>query len=133
MPLPFDIGDPPEEPPNSCAYPERWRWHYVAYQQHVLGKYQRCACGDSWPCPVGRFAIRGLLDTCAADYVAMGVVAMTEARGGGWLRTVDTGTCKWCGKAIELRRVLGWVHIAEAFYVCRVEMPGLGRAEPTRR
>jgi hypothetical protein len=119
MTPPFDIDSPPREPPNHCVYPERWRWHYSAYQRHLPGRYQRCVCGDSWPCPVQKFAVRGLLDACTGTKAAVGVVAAGTTEGA--LFVLDMGTCRWCRESIELRRVWGWVHREReaGLYLCR--------------
>ena len=121
MTLPFDLSEPPAEPPVGCAHPERWRWHYAAYHRHGAGKRERCACGERLPCPVRQFAVRGLLDACAGPSVAVGIVAVSPAGNRAGLHVLGIAVCRWCGQAIELRRVWGWVHRepAAGLILCR--------------
>jgi hypothetical protein len=65
--LPFDLNDPPEQPPPNVRHALLWRLALCMLRDHspglnAPGTLVRCrACGRVWPCQCRRFAERGLI------------------------------------------------------------------------
>jgi hypothetical protein len=69
--VPFDLTDPPEEPPPAVRQLVMWRVAICLFRDHAprlagAGELARCrACGQVWPCRCRRFAERALVDACS--------------------------------------------------------------------
>ena len=70
---PFDLTDPPDDPPATVRQPVLWRVAICLFRDHVpglagVGVLARCrACGQVWPCRCRRFAERALVDACSSE------------------------------------------------------------------
>ena len=68
---PFDLANPPEQPPPEVRQPNLWRLAICLFRDHVPGSsgagvIALCRnCAQVWPCPCRRFAERALIDACA--------------------------------------------------------------------
>jgi len=117
--LSFDLNNPPGEPPPDCRDRDKWRWAYAAYREHESGRYGRCTrrvCDQRFPCAVHKIAQRALIDAC------VGTTRHSPLPGPG--RIVATAGCRWCRRETELHSLYGWVHVAQAFLLCREPLPG---------
>jgi hypothetical protein len=71
--VPFDLADPPDEPPPVVRQPVMWRVAICLFRDHSpgfagAGVLARCrACGEVWPCRCRRFAERALIDACSME------------------------------------------------------------------
>lgn len=71
--VPFDLTDPPDDPPPAVRQPAMWRVAICLFRDHApglagAGVLARCrACGLVWPCRCRRFAEWALIDACATD------------------------------------------------------------------
>jgi hypothetical protein len=71
--LPFDLTDPPDDPPPAVRQPVMWRVAICLFRDHApglagAGVLARCrTCGQVWPCRCRRFAERALIDACAPE------------------------------------------------------------------
>jgi hypothetical protein len=65
--LPFDLENPPDEPPAGVPRPMAWRLAIRLYRDHVpvagdQAEPPACrTCGEPWPCYGRRLAERGLI------------------------------------------------------------------------
>lgn len=66
--LPFDPGNPPDEPPPEVVRPMTWRLALRLHRDHSplpgiapTGPNVCRACADPWPCSGRQIAVRGLL------------------------------------------------------------------------
>jgi hypothetical protein len=62
---PFDLYDPPVEPPDACIDPGLWRVAYALHVAHRPDGDGRCACGEPHPCEAWWQAVAGLSGACA--------------------------------------------------------------------
>jgi hypothetical protein len=68
--LPFDLENPPDEPPDCVAQPMAWRLAVRLFRDHspAVSDPTRpvpCrTCGEPWPCYGRRLAERGLITAC---------------------------------------------------------------------
>ena len=68
---PFDLTNPPEQPPPDVRQPNLWRLAICLFRDHVpgmggAGVIARCRnCAQVWPCQCRRFAERALIDAFA--------------------------------------------------------------------
>jgi hypothetical protein len=128
MTLPFDLNNPPAEPPPGCFDPDKWREAYRRWQEHRPNPYGRCVnklCEERFPCFASQLALRGLIDAC--------VPKPQHQRLPGPGRIVDETVCRWCGQAIMRHSWVGWVHAEGGFILCqepRAGVPPLTGAEP---
>jgi hypothetical protein len=82
--LPFDLEDPPEEPPAGAVQPMLWRLAVLLHRDHDRpladpGEPRRCrACGDPWPCRHRRLAERALVAACDEPQVGRGPGSFTD-------------------------------------------------------
>jgi hypothetical protein len=71
--VPFDLADPPDDPPPAVRQPVMWRVAICLFRDHSpglagAGVLARCrACGLVWPCRCRRFAERALIDACSTE------------------------------------------------------------------
>lgn len=71
--VPFDLTNPPDEPPPAVRQPVMWRVAICLFRDHApgfggAGVLARCrACGQVWPCRCRRFAERALIDACSVE------------------------------------------------------------------
>jgi hypothetical protein len=62
--LPFDLDDPPADPPGDATQPLLWTVSRVLFIDHdpPAGQGATCTvCGEPWPCRSRRMAEYGLL------------------------------------------------------------------------
>jgi hypothetical protein len=78
--VPFDLTDPPDDPPPAVRQAVLWRVAICLFRDHApglagAGVLARCrACGQVWPCRCRRFAERALIDACSAGQGTNGPV-----------------------------------------------------------
>jgi len=78
--MPFDLTDPPDDPPPAVRQAVMWRVAICLFRDHApglagAGVLARCrACGQVWPCRCRRFAERALIDACSAEQGTSGPV-----------------------------------------------------------
>jgi hypothetical protein len=71
--MPFDLTDPPADPPAGARRPQLWLVAICVFRDHVpspggFGAVPRCrTCGETWPCRCRRLAERALVDACTSD------------------------------------------------------------------
>ena len=63
---PFDIDDPPEEPPAGCVDPMLWELAHTLHLGHRPRPGGVCGCGEPHPCEGWWRAVAGLSAACAA-------------------------------------------------------------------
>jgi hypothetical protein len=115
---PWNLEDPPAEPPSGCRYPERWREHYEHWREHQANAAGYCRiCEVAWPCAESRFAVRGLLDA----YVGSGHAVLSTS-----VQVGDTVRCRWCGYMIQLHGQWGWLHVERVAGLILCRQPRLG-------
>lgn len=84
---PFDLTDPPDDPPSAVRQPVLWRVAICLFRDHVpglagVGVLARCrACGQVWPCRCRRFAERALVDACSSQERAKTAVDSAASSG----------------------------------------------------
>jgi len=123
---PFDLDDPPAEPPEGCQDPQRWWEAYQILRPHqrdVLGLCE--TCDRLWPCTERRLAVRGLLNAYGGVAKSVGTTDESRAR------------CRWCERPVERHPLGGWLHVERGagLILCRYPKPGsapLCCAEPDR-
>ncbi|WP_019030970.1 hypothetical protein [Salinispora arenicola] len=122
MTLPWDPTSPPVQPPPGCRDGQRWRIAHTLYTQHRLEDSDtRCRCGELWPCPTYRHAIRALLTA----YLQAGPVMI--------ICPTETAICRWCARTIVSHPAHGWVHPHDGYVTCdrpHADAPVATTAEP---
>jgi hypothetical protein len=122
---PFDLTDPPSEPPQACLDRQRWRLAREMFTRHEAKPDDPdCNCGEPWPCPERRRAIRGLLTAC----LQLGPIKVNRPLG-----MASPHTCRWCERDVVAAPVYGWVHVGSGLLVCERQQdgePGVWAAEP---
>jgi hypothetical protein len=70
--LPFDLTNPPSEPPRQVRHPLLWRVAMCVYRDHRPAPGDppaACAtCGGGWPCGCRRLAERALVGAWAGRF-----------------------------------------------------------------
>ena len=78
---PFDLENPPDEPPAGVVQPMAWRLAVRLHRDHSPASTDPArppvcrACGDPWPCHGRRIAERGLLAAWRAPRTGRGGLA----------------------------------------------------------
>jgi len=62
---PFDLYDPPTQPPPRCVDPALWQIAHALHRAHRPAANRRCACGHRYPCEVWWQAVAALHAACA--------------------------------------------------------------------
>jgi hypothetical protein len=106
---PFDLENPPVEPPPGCLDRQRWRLAVKMFVQHQSEADGRCQCGEAWQCAGRGRAIRGLLTAC----LQVGTVKVNMPAG-----MASPHICRWCERGVALHPVYGWVHVGSGLLVC---------------
>ncbi|MDG4767474.1 hypothetical protein O7632_25775 [Solwaraspora sp. WMMD406] len=117
MKFPWDLADPPAKPPPGCRDGQRWRTARTLYGEHVLEDTgAHCRCGELWPCPTHRRAIRAL----ATAYLQAGPVMVGAS--------TAHDVCRWCARTIVSHPDHGWIHPYDGYVTCDPPHPDVSPA-----
>ncbi|HWG99030.1 MAG TPA: hypothetical protein VNV66_06835 [Pilimelia sp.] len=78
---PFDVHDPPQQPPPECVDPTLWSVAVELHRAHRPGVDGWCACRLFHPCPAWWRAVAALGAACAALTGGPRLFALCDAAG----------------------------------------------------